>query len=149
MAAPAVSVSADSPEESFGDTTEIDIAEAERATLRATIRTMGVVEMSLCNRMKVERQNRIEIEHQLALVMAAPPVSVSADSPRSVFGRRSKPEHLLEVPILEELRAIRDRSDVAEAERATLRATVRTMGAVKTSLHNRMRDERQNRIEIE
>nr|GEX31222.1 hypothetical protein [Tanacetum cinerariifolium] len=41
-------------------------------------------------------------------------------------------EHLLEVPIHEELRALRDRLDVAEAERATLRATIMMMGAVET-----------------
>ncbi|GJT88347.1 hypothetical protein Tco_1070064 [Tanacetum coccineum] len=58
-------------------------------------------------------------------------------------------EHLLEVPIQEELRALRDRVDVAEAESASLRATIRTMGAVETVLHNRMRDERQTHIEIE
>nr|GEY04921.1 hypothetical protein [Tanacetum cinerariifolium] len=49
----------------------------------------------------------------------------------------------------EELRALRDRLDVDEAERATLRATVRRMGASKTVLRNRMRDERQTRIKIE
>ncbi|GKD15654.1 hypothetical protein Tco_1200061 [Tanacetum coccineum] len=58
-------------------------------------------------------------------------------------------EHLLEVPIQEELRILRDRTEVAEAERATLRATIRSMGAVETSLRNCMRDERQTRIEIE
>ncbi|GJX95971.1 hypothetical protein Tco_0351769 [Tanacetum coccineum] len=58
-------------------------------------------------------------------------------------------EHLLKVPIQEELRALRDRVDVAEAESASLRATIRTMGAVETVLRNRMRDERQTRIEIE
>ncbi|GJV95377.1 hypothetical protein Tco_1546954, partial [Tanacetum coccineum] len=47
---------------------EAYIAEAERATLHATIRTMGAVEMVLRNRMRDERQTRIEIEHQLALV---------------------------------------------------------------------------------
>ncbi|GJY38816.1 hypothetical protein Tco_0425180 [Tanacetum coccineum] len=100
MAAPAVSVSTDSLEESFGETIEIgvdvthpvpvtsavfpastvmmrldqhgeaiqNIAEAERATLRATIRTMGAVESVLRDRMRDERQTRIEIELQLALV---------------------------------------------------------------------------------
>ncbi|GKE48447.1 hypothetical protein Tco_1479705, partial [Tanacetum coccineum] len=58
-------------------------------------------------------------------------------------------EHLLEMPTQDELRALRDRVYIVEAERATLRAMIRTMGAVKTSLHNRMRDERQTRIEIE
>ncbi|GKG10085.1 hypothetical protein Tco_0338831 [Tanacetum coccineum] len=58
-------------------------------------------------------------------------------------------EHLLEVPIQEELRALRDRVEVVEAERATLRATIRSMGAVEIILRNRIRDERQTRIEIE
>ncbi|GJS53414.1 hypothetical protein Tco_0626776 [Tanacetum coccineum] len=58
-------------------------------------------------------------------------------------------EYLLEMPTQEELRTLRDRADIAEAERATLRAMIRTMGAVETSLHNRIRDERQTRIEIE
>ncbi|GKG49797.1 hypothetical protein Tco_0518571, partial [Tanacetum coccineum] len=50
--------------------------------------------------------------------------------------------------VVEELRALRDRVDVAEAERATLHAAVRLMGEVETSLCNRMRDERQTRIRI-
>ncbi|GKC83278.1 hypothetical protein Tco_1138995, partial [Tanacetum coccineum] len=58
-------------------------------------------------------------------------------------------EHLLEVPIQEELWAQRDRVDAVEVESASLRATIRTMGAVETVLHNRMRDERQTRIKIE
>ncbi|GKC32130.1 hypothetical protein Tco_1039424 [Tanacetum coccineum] len=49
----------------------------------------------------------------------------------------------------EELRILRDRAEVAEAERATLRATIRSMGAVETSLRNCIRGERQTRIEIE
>nr|GEY43998.1 hypothetical protein [Tanacetum cinerariifolium] len=58
-------------------------------------------------------------------------------------------EHLLKVPIQEELRALRDRVDVAEAESASLRATIRTIEAVETVLRNRLRDERKTRIEIE
>ncbi|GJR47441.1 hypothetical protein Tco_1315544 [Tanacetum coccineum] len=57
--------------------------------------------------------------------------------------------HLLEVPIQEKLRALRDKVDVVDAESASLRATIRTMGVVKTILHNRIRGERQTRIEIE
>ncbi|GJX37960.1 retrotransposon protein, putative, ty1-copia subclass [Tanacetum coccineum] len=45
-------------------------------------------------------------------------------------------EHLLEVPIQEELRV-----DVAGAKSTSLRATIRTMRAVETVLRNRMRDE--------
>ncbi|GJW67231.1 hypothetical protein Tco_0121655 [Tanacetum coccineum] len=54
-----------------------------------------------------------------------------------------------QIPIHEKLRALRDRADIAEAERATLRATIRTMGAIETNLRNHTRDERQTRIEIE
>nr|GEX37604.1 hypothetical protein [Tanacetum cinerariifolium] len=58
-------------------------------------------------------------------------------------------EYLLEMPTQEELRALRDRADVVEAEGATLRATIRTMGVFKMSLHNRMRDKRHTHNEIE
>ncbi|GKC05265.1 hypothetical protein Tco_0996875 [Tanacetum coccineum] len=43
-------------------------------------------------------------------------------------------EHFLEVPIQEELRDLRDKVDVAEAESASLRVMIRTMGAVETVL---------------
>ncbi|GJU92282.1 hypothetical protein Tco_1304705 [Tanacetum coccineum] len=84
--------------------------------------------------------------------MAAPTASVSANSLEESFGDTidiGVDEHLLEVPIQEELRALRDRVEVAEAERAILRATVRSMGTVETSLRNHMRDERQTRVGIE
>ncbi|GJW76936.1 hypothetical protein Tco_0138618 [Tanacetum coccineum] len=58
-------------------------------------------------------------------------------------------EHLLEVPIQEKLRDMRDRVDIAEAESVSLRATIRMMRAVEMVLRNRVRDERQTRIEIE
>ncbi|GJV79795.1 hypothetical protein Tco_1515665 [Tanacetum coccineum] len=58
-------------------------------------------------------------------------------------------EHLLEVPIQEEVRALRDKADITEAERAILRTTIRMMGAVETILRNHMRDERQTHIDIE
>ncbi|GJS01095.1 hypothetical protein Tco_0317603 [Tanacetum coccineum] len=45
-----------------------DALETESASLRATIRTMGAVEMSLRNRIRDERQTRIKIERQLASV---------------------------------------------------------------------------------
>ncbi|GJX77730.1 hypothetical protein Tco_0324541 [Tanacetum coccineum] len=104
--------------------------------------------------------------------MAAPTILVSVDSPEESFedtidiaifpastvvmrlaqhgeAIRGIQEHLLEVPIQEELRALRDRVEVVEAERATLRATIRSIAAVEMSLRNRIRDERQTRIEIE
>ncbi|GJS71160.1 hypothetical protein Tco_0761719 [Tanacetum coccineum] len=84
--------------------------------------------------------------------MAAPTIPVSADSFEGSFGDMIdigySVEHLLEVPIREELKALRDRVDVAEAKSASLRATIRTMRAVETVPSNCMRDERQTRIEI-
>ncbi|GJW20486.1 hypothetical protein Tco_0031108 [Tanacetum coccineum] len=55
-------------------------------------------------------------------------------------------EHLLGVPIQEELMALRFRVDVAEAENASLRDTIRTMEAIETVTRNH---ERLSRIEIE
>ncbi|GJZ49343.1 hypothetical protein Tco_0603533 [Tanacetum coccineum] len=54
--------------------------------------------------------------------------------------------NVLNEPVLEELRALRDRVDVTEADNASLRATIRTMEAVETVLRNH---KRQARIEIE
>ncbi|GJS17537.1 hypothetical protein Tco_0412009 [Tanacetum coccineum] len=79
--------------------------------------------------------------------MVAPAVSVSADSPKESF--RETIEIGVDVTHLEELRILRDRAEVDEAERATLRAMIRSMGEVETSLRNCMRDERQTRVEIE
>nr|GEU53219.1 reverse transcriptase domain-containing protein [Tanacetum cinerariifolium] len=82
-------------------------------------------------------------------IVAAPTISVSADYPKEILGIRlileairGIHEHLVEAPIHEELRAMRDRVEIAEAERATLRAKIRTTGAVDMSLRNRMKDER-------
>ncbi|GJY18621.1 hypothetical protein Tco_0390112 [Tanacetum coccineum] len=86
----------------------------------------------------------------LVQVIAAPTIPVSADSFEGSFGDTIDiEEHLLEVPIHEELKALRDRVDVAEVESNSLRATIRTMRAVETVPRNRMRDERQTCIEIE
>ncbi|GKB32891.1 hypothetical protein Tco_0872292 [Tanacetum coccineum] len=55
-------------------------------------------------------------------------------------------EHLLGVPIQEELTALKNRVDIVEAENASLRATIRTMEAVEMVTRNH---ERFTRIEIE
>ncbi|GJS18552.1 hypothetical protein Tco_0413024 [Tanacetum coccineum] len=55
-------------------------------------------------------------------------------------------EHLLRVPIHEELTALRNRVDIAEAENASLRGTIRTIEAIETVTHNH---ERLARIKIE
>nr|GEW66588.1 hypothetical protein [Tanacetum cinerariifolium] len=90
MVVPAISVSADSLEESFGDTIEIDVdvthpVPVTLAVFSASIvmmrldqhgvairgihdhllETMGAVETVLCNRMRDEGRTRIEIERQL------------------------------------------------------------------------------------
>ncbi|GJV81864.1 hypothetical protein Tco_1517734 [Tanacetum coccineum] len=84
--------------------------------------------------------------------MAAPTIPISADFFERSFGDTINigvDGHLLEVPIQEKLRALRDKVDVVDAESASLRATIRTIRAVETSLHNCMRDERQTLIKIE
>nr|GEW38162.1 hypothetical protein [Tanacetum cinerariifolium] len=92
----------------------------------------------------------VDVTHHIPVTSAIFPASVIvmrlAQHGEAIRGIQ---EHLLEVPVHAELRTLRDRLDVAEAERATLRATVRLMGAVETSLRNHMRDERQTRIETE
>ncbi|GJV75663.1 hypothetical protein Tco_1507247 [Tanacetum coccineum] len=73
--------------------------------------------------------------------MVAPAVSVFADSAKEGFGdtiRIGLHERLLEMPtqrweeIKEELRALRERADMAETERITLRSRVRSLKVVET-----------------
>nr|GEX38975.1 reverse transcriptase domain-containing protein [Tanacetum cinerariifolium] len=59
---------------------------------------------------------------------------------------RSVQEHLLGVPIQEDLTALRNRVDIVEVENASLCAMIRTMEAIKTITHNH---DRLARIEIE
>ncbi|GJZ92007.1 hypothetical protein Tco_0664072 [Tanacetum coccineum] len=55
-------------------------------------------------------------------------------------------EHLLGVPIQEELTALRFRADIAEAEHASFRARIKTTKAIEKITRNR---ERQARVKIE
>nr|GFB92702.1 hypothetical protein [Tanacetum cinerariifolium] len=100
MVALDVSISTDSPDESFGDTIEISV----------------------------------DVTHPLPVTLAVFPVLTIvmriAQHGEGIQG------------IHEELSALRDREDVAEAERATLYATIRSMGEVEMSLHNCMMDKR-------
>ncbi|GJY79026.1 hypothetical protein Tco_0484827, partial [Tanacetum coccineum] len=48
-------------------------------------------------------------------------------------------EHLLGVPIQEELTALRFRADISEAENASLRARIKTTEALEKIAHNRER----------
>nr|GEV12534.1 hypothetical protein [Tanacetum cinerariifolium] len=83
----------------------------------------------------------------LALVffLAATVVMTLAQQEEAIRGIQ---EHLIEVRIQEELRALRDKVDVSEAESASLHATIRTMRPVEMVLCNRIKDERQTHIKI-
>nr|GEX22554.1 putative zinc finger, CCHC-type [Tanacetum cinerariifolium] len=78
--------------------------------------------------------------------MAKPIASVFVDSPDESFGDTIDigvdVTHLMP----EELRDLRDSVEVVEAERATLRATIRSMRAVEINLRDRLSDERQTDI---
>ncbi|GJQ94338.1 hypothetical protein Tco_0005477 [Tanacetum coccineum] len=56
------------PEELRALRDRADITKAERATLHAMIRIIKAVDTRLLNHMRDEKQARIKIEHQLALI---------------------------------------------------------------------------------
>ncbi|GJT80690.1 hypothetical protein Tco_1055032 [Tanacetum coccineum] len=91
----------------------------------------------------------VDVIHLVPVVLvvfpAATVVMTLAQHGEAIWGIQ---EHLLKVAIQEELRALRDKVDVVEAESASLRVMIRTMGAVETVLRNCIRDERKTRIEI-
>ncbi|GKF36264.1 hypothetical protein Tco_0113022, partial [Tanacetum coccineum] len=74
---------------------------------------------------------------------AATVVMTLAQHEEAIWGIQ---EHLLRVPIQEELTSLWNRVDIVEAENASLRATIRTMEAIETVTRNH---ERLARIEIE
>ncbi|GKD44269.1 hypothetical protein Tco_1268914, partial [Tanacetum coccineum] len=74
---------------------------------------------------------------------AATVVMTLAQHEEAIWGIQ---EHLLGVPIQEELTTLRNRVDIVEAENASLCATIRTMEAIETVTRNH---ERLARIEIE
>ncbi|GKG49354.1 hypothetical protein Tco_0515806, partial [Tanacetum coccineum] len=59
---------------------------------------------------------------------------------------RAIQEHLIGVPIQEELTTLRFRADIAKAENTSLRARIKTTEAIKKITRN---CERQNRVKIE
>ncbi|GJZ16661.1 hypothetical protein Tco_0552784 [Tanacetum coccineum] len=92
--------------------------------------------------------------------MVAPAISVFVDSPMESFGDTIEigvdviypvPVTLTVFPeeIKEELRDLRERADMAETERITLHARIRSLEVVKTWLHGIVRDEREARVRIE
>ncbi|GKA55067.1 hypothetical protein Tco_0754016 [Tanacetum coccineum] len=92
----------------------------------------------------------VDVIHPLPVALVVFPVAIVmmtlAQHGEEIRGIQ---EHLLEVPIQEELRALRDRVYVSEVESDSMCATIRTMGTVEMVLRYCMRDERQTRIEIE
>ncbi|GKD73907.1 hypothetical protein Tco_1332189, partial [Tanacetum coccineum] len=82
-------------------------------------------------------------------VMATPTIPVSVDSVQGSFGDTIDigVDVIHPAPVaLEELTSLWNRVDIVEAENASLRATIRTMEAIKTVTRNH---ERLARIEIE
>ncbi|GKG30984.1 hypothetical protein Tco_0423472, partial [Tanacetum coccineum] len=79
-------------------------------------------------------------------VVAFPAVAVVRTQAQHGEAIRGIQEHLLGVPIQEELTALRFRVDIAEAENASLRARIKTMETIEKITRNR---ERQARIKIE
>ncbi|GKG32159.1 hypothetical protein Tco_0427109, partial [Tanacetum coccineum] len=75
--------------------------------------------------------------------MAAPTIPVSAEE--NLRDLIEIKEHLLGMPIQEELTALRFRVDIPEAENDSLRAMIRTMEVIETVTRNH---ERLARIEI-
>ncbi|GJW51463.1 hypothetical protein Tco_0092814 [Tanacetum coccineum] len=116
------SVSTDSPKESFRDTIEIGVDVVHPVPATPVVFPTSTIVMRLA-------------EHGEAI--------------------QGIQERLPEMPIQrweeikEELRALRERADMAETERITLRARVRSLEVGGTWLHGIVRDERKARARIE
>ncbi|GKD00602.1 hypothetical protein Tco_1170876 [Tanacetum coccineum] len=89
---------------------------------------------------------RVDVVHPAPVAAVAfPTATVVRTLAQHGEAIRGIQEHLLGVPIQEELTALRFRVDIAEAENASLCAMIRTMEAIESVTHNH---ERQARIEI-
>nr|GEX54927.1 hypothetical protein [Tanacetum cinerariifolium] len=120
----------------------LDVAEAEKATLRATIMTMGAVEMVLRNlpeKIGIHYKSEPQYHELSVIVMAAPTILIFVDSFEGNF------RDTIGIDVDEELTALRNRVDIVEAANASLHATIRTMEAIKTVTYNH---ERLARIKI-
>ncbi|GJV17453.1 hypothetical protein Tco_1362776 [Tanacetum coccineum] len=90
---------------------------------------------------------RMDIIHpEPVAVVAFPAAAVVRTQAQHGEAIRGIQEHLLGVPIQEELTALRFRVDITEAENASLRARIKTTEAIEKITRNR---ERQARIKIE
>ncbi|GJX29061.1 hypothetical protein Tco_0237140 [Tanacetum coccineum] len=137
----------------------VDVVEAENASLRATIRTMEAIETVIATptipvvddssegNFRDTVDIGVDVIHPVPVALVVFPattvVTTLALHGEAIQGIH---EHLLGVPIHEELTALRFRVDIVEAENASLCATIRTMEAVETVTRNH---ERLARIEIE
>ncbi|GJY10217.1 hypothetical protein Tco_0378402 [Tanacetum coccineum] len=89
----------------------------------------------------------VDVIHSVPVTSVVfPAATVVRTLPQHGEAIRGIQEHLLGVPIQEELTTLRFRVEVAEAENASMCATIRTMEAIETVTHNH---ERLARIEIE
>ncbi|GJW62121.1 hypothetical protein Tco_0111456 [Tanacetum coccineum] len=90
---------------------------------------------------------RVDIIHlEPVAVVAFPTAAVVRTQAQHGEAIRGIQQHLLGVPIQEELTALRFRVDIAEAENTSLRARIKTTEAIEKITRNR---ERQARIKIE
>ncbi|GJS19071.1 hypothetical protein Tco_0413543 [Tanacetum coccineum] len=90
---------------------------------------------------------RVDIIHpEPVAAVAFPAAAIVRTQAQHGEAIRGIQEHLLGVPIQEELTALRFRADIAEAENASLRARIKTTEAIKKITHKR---ERQTRVKIE
>ncbi|GJW41688.1 putative reverse transcriptase domain-containing protein [Tanacetum coccineum] len=90
---------------------------------------------------------RVDVIHpEPVAVVAFPAAAIVRTQAQHGEAIRGIQEHLLGVPIQEELTALRFRADIAEAENASLRARIKTTEAIEKITRNR---ERQARVKIE
>ncbi|GJV54584.1 retrotransposon protein, putative, ty3-gypsy subclass [Tanacetum coccineum] len=90
---------------------------------------------------------RVDVIHpEPVAAVAFPAAAIMRTQAQHGEAIRGIQEHLLGVPIQEELTALRFRADIAEAENASLRARIKTTEAIEKITRNR---ERQARVKIE
>ncbi|GJR95225.1 putative reverse transcriptase domain-containing protein [Tanacetum coccineum] len=90
---------------------------------------------------------RVDVIHpEPVAAVAFPAAAIMRTQAQHGEAIRGIQEHLIGVPIQEELTALRFRADIAEAENASLRARIKTTEAIEKITRNR---ERQARVKIE
>ncbi|GKC95825.1 reverse transcriptase domain-containing protein [Tanacetum coccineum] len=83
---------------------------------------------------------RVDVIHpEPVAAVAFPAAAIMRTQAQHGEAIRGIQEHLIGVPIQEELTALRFRADIAEAENASLRARIKTTEAIKKITRNRER----------